>query len=1534
MKQIIYRVLFVLCFIGSMIGTYAQDVSSPTFVKRHPDLIGFNPSKMSDNGRYVICNIMGDWDNTVRLWDTQLDIVTTIGTDCRGYDVSDDGKVIVGLFANPDVLSDNGEGVMIPTMTGGFYKDGKWTAVDYYPGYGHEEGAGAACVWNISPDGKWMSGYADIKDQKESGQCLRPLLWDANGKFAHMFKVDGYINGVMKYRATPRAMSNDGNKVAGWSEWFKGEDLKGHWIPAFWTGRDVEDPIPAVALDGSPLIGYLEGMNNNGTIAVGYGGDSDSKTHGVIVHDDGIIELIGTGLMDVSENNLFVGKEVYSEKFGLWNTASFFSQLYGLDANDAYFAPSISDNGEYICICTMDVDGMFGTAVARVSGDVLPTIPNKLVLMGGEAGSVNLSWGTPNNNGYVPIGYNVYRGNTKITAELINVLSFNDATPGKGKVCYTVSAVYKYRETDEALESAKSESKCIEVIDEDGCFSPKQLISTVKYNRTVDLAWERPIPNYSKSQKTDGEIVPMQIKPNVIKKLAFHKIGITLHAISDGEFMYCQGQFGGVFKYTLDGEFVENSTIFAMMSIRGLAHDGSKFYTTLPGIIHYFESITSFEGSGTIRVCPSGDLELDWPGATRICYLPFLDDNKGGFEFGEFGEFGGGTSLYLDMGGKVIEGGGIPGGGDIRGVAYYEGKIYVAKREADGGMKIHLYDATTNKATGEYIDMRDYANLQLQPEDKLWGISIMNSSEGIPCLVVSISRPIGWDEDTYLVYLELGQMEGLLGYNVYKNGTKISGNEPLKTTNFSEKIFEAGNYKYEITAIFEGNCESSMSESTDITITPIGVVNEPKNLTAEAIRNNIIVSWEAPKSSVIPKLVGYNLFKNGVQLNPVGQYITDLFYTDKDLSLGEYKYEVNAFYNNSGESVKLSNSINLNGFNPTLAPTELALNKEDRGDVSLTWKTPAMGDYEVKTWHNGNIEDCIGVSKEGGILYVATKWDVKDLSSVFNYALTDIEFYAGNALSYTFYIYIDNKLVGEQTVERAKAKDYNLVKLVTPINIEKGKTVMVACKVTHGAGELPMGISKRNTAIGKGDLTSTDGKNWVSVFESEKFMATWAISVRLMPYTIEPAKEIVGVKMEVNSDKNHKIVGGAVITRNAATAVFKNSEVIGYNVYKNNEKINSSVVTTEEFVDTSADLTKDNCYSIEALFTAGRKSSKSAVACTYGLCAVPTLTGEIKNGYPELKVTAPTEIVANEEIKYYDEEGTNAIGLYKAETYYTLLSLKPTDLSAYDGYTITSINAYLAGNECDASLFAKQGDKVIINQAIKSSDIKVGANEWAVKSPITIDATSGLLIGLKLLSQPNKFTVGTDAGPAIDNKTNVISMDAINLTSLSESTNGQMTGNWNISISLEKRVPLEETCIGYNIYRNNVKVNEIIVTDGVYVDKAVEGNTKYNYHATAIWDTNCESGASKKVELTTPVGINDLADVNIKLYPNPVKDVLNIEGDFETVRLYNSLGQECEMQHAEGEKLSINVSTWAKGIYIIEVTSATGEINRGKVIVK
>lgn len=87
------------------------------------------------------------------------------------------------------------------------------------------------------------------------------------------------------------------------------------------------------------------------------------------------------------------------------------------------------------------------------------------------------------------------------------------------------------------------------------------------------------------------------------------------------------------------------------------------------------------------------------------------------------------------------------------------------------------------------------------------------------------------------------------------------------------------------------------------------------------------------------------------------------------------------------------------------------------------------------------------------------------------------------------------------------------------------------------------------------------------------------------------------------------------------------------------------------------------------------------------------------------------------------------------------------------------------------------------------------------------------------------------------------------------------------------------------------------------------------------------SGASIRVNTAAIVGLKEnlISSSDISLYPNPVKDVLNLESSFEnkmnSIEIYNQLGQRVYSSNYENK---INVSGLVSGLYMIEIKNAGG----------
>src|SRR5690554_2566017 len=94
-----------------------------------------------------------------------------------------------------------------------------------------------------------------------------------------------------------------------------------------------------------------------------------------------------------------------------------------------------------------------------------------------------------------------------------------------------------------------------------------------------------------------------------------------------------------------------------------------------------------------------------------------------------------------------------------------------------------------------------------------------------------------------------------------------------------------------------------------------------------------------------------------------------------------------------------------------------------------------------------------------------------------------------------------------------------------------------------------------------------------------------------------------------------------------------------------------------------------------------------------------------------------------------------------------------------------------------------------------------------------------------------------------------------------------------------------------------------------------------------------KNGYAKVYDLSGVLSSDQFTKANFTIYPNPATDVLNIEfqGDvaLENVTIYNNLGQRIKtITHN-----TVDVSTLAKGLYFVEVTTNQGKASK-KVIVE
>ena len=136
--------------------------------------------------------------------------------------------------------------------------------------------------------------------------------------------------------------------------------------------------------------------------------------------------------------------------------------------------------------------------------------------------------------------------------------------------------------------------------------------------------------------------------------------------------------------------------------------------------------------------------------------------------------------------------------------------------------------------------------------------------------------------------------------------------------------------------------------------------------------------------------------------------------------------------------------------------------------------------------------------------------------------------------------------------------------------------------------------------------------------------------------------------------------------------------------------------------------------------------------------------------------------------------------------------------------------------------------------------------------------------------------------------------------------------------------------LGYNIYRNNQKINPNIVSNLFYLD-SLTNPSQYFYHITAVYP-ECEASSDtiSLVITNLPEKDND----GITIFPNPATNFVNIKSQntISQISIINNLGLMVFSGNFESNSVQVNTSGFNKGIYMIQVKTEEGSLVKKLVI--
>jgi hypothetical protein len=222
--------------------------------------------------------------------------------------------------------------------------------------------------------------------------------------------------------------------------------------------------------------------------------------------------------------------------------------------------------------------------------------------------------------------------------------------------------------------------------------------------------------------------------------------------------------------------------------------------------------------------------------ARHLCYIPDLNNGKGGFETGDWE-----TSIYVNRNGAKIGDG--PTYAGSAGTAYYDGHLYSFEQGGSTSYSLYVYDYKTGVKT-DSIDLSQYVELSNITTAVAGGLSTYTTASGHTYLLACIQNS---EHASQMAIFDLSGVIGVAGYNVYCNGQQVN-TELLPTRSFTETRSEEGVYNYQVQTVYIDGTTSDLSTAVSVEVVPAGECKVPTDLKAVAstFGYNVLLSFADP----------------------------------------------------------------------------------------------------------------------------------------------------------------------------------------------------------------------------------------------------------------------------------------------------------------------------------------------------------------------------------------------------------------------------------------------------------------------------------------------------------------------------------------------------------------------------------------------------------------------------------------------------------------------------------------------------------------
>jgi hypothetical protein len=432
-----------------------------------------------------------------------------------------------------------------------------------------------------------------------------------------------------------------------------------------------------------------------------------------------------------------------------------------------------------------------------------------------------------------------------------------------------------------------------------------------------------------------------------------------------------------------------------------------------------------------------------------------------------------------------------------------------------------------------------------------------------------------------------------------------------------------------------------------------------------------------------------------------------------------------------------------------------------------------------------------------------------------------------------------------------------------------------------------------------------------------------------------------------------------------------------YYVYRNGSQITTVNVPTTQYDDLNLSAGTYEYYVKGFYGAAGLSAASNTATAVITNLVPPAPTNLVATGVTN-GIQLTWDAVGSGEWIQWDAgvNNGNGIGLTSGGTFSCASHWTPADLTPYNGFSLQKVQFFPLGDPAATFVIkvwsGANGTTVLLSQNVTSYTVDEW-NEVVLTTPVLINTATDFWFGYTVTHGAGTFPAGTDDGPAVSGKGDMISLSGGAWAPMGV-TYG-LDYNWNLAgfvgVADGKNTPLQpmvETApVNFNAtfesaaqngFGNgpSVKFNPNNSTkDFLYnVYHKVQGGTYAKLNATPIavttylhiappqgWNyyvvrtvlNGVESPNSNEVSLNW-TSIEELIFSKTQVYPNPSNGALYIKSEFniQNLKVFNYAGQTVANEAVDSKFYQFNTSQFTPGLYMFRIETNEGTITKRIII--